>query len=48
MVCYGQLVYESSKGSTIGSLSKSVFEQRTSTGSGCFASLGGSLVETLR
>ena len=32
----------------LGSLSNSVFERRTSTGSGCFASLGGGLVETLR
>ena len=34
--------------SCIGSLSNSVFERRTSTGSGRFASLGGGLVETLR
>ena len=32
----------------IGSLSSSVFERRTSTGSGLFASLGNGLVETLR
>ena len=31
----------------LGSLSNSVFERRTSTGSGLFASLGSSLVETL-
>ena len=31
-----------------GSLSNSVFERRTSTGSGRFASLGGGLVETVR
>ena len=31
----------------IGSLSNSVFERRTSTGSGLFASLGSGLVETL-
>ena len=31
-----------------GSLSNSVFERRTSTGSGRLASLGGGLVETLR
>ena len=31
----------------IGSLSNSVFERRTSTGSGLFASLGAGLVETL-
>ena len=34
-------------GSTIGSLSNSVFERRTSTGSELFASLGSGLVETL-
>ena len=33
---------------SIGSLSNSVFERRTSTGSGLFAALGCSLVETLR
>ena len=32
---------------TLGSLSNSVFERRTSTGSGLFASLGSGLVETL-
>ena len=32
----------------LGSLSNSVFERRTSTGSGRFALLGGGLVETLR
>ena len=32
---------------SIGSLSNSVFERRTSTGSGRFASLGDGLVETL-
>ena len=32
---------------TIGSLSNSVFERRTSTGSGLFASLGSGSVETL-
>ena len=31
----------------LGSLSSSVFERRTSTGSGLFASLGSGLVETL-
>ena len=31
----------------LGSLSNSVFERRTSTGSGLFASLGSDLVETL-
>ena len=31
----------------LGSLSNSVFERRTSNGSGRFASLGGGLVETL-
>ena len=31
----------------IGSLSNGVFERRTSTGSGLFASLGSGLVETL-
>ena len=35
-------------GPLIGSLSNSVFERRTSTGSGLFASLGNGLVETLR
>ena len=34
-------------GVVIGSLSNSVFERRTSTGSGLFASLGNDLVETL-
>ena len=33
---------------TLGSLSNSVFERRTSTGSERFASLDGGLVETLR
>ena len=33
---------------TIGSLSNSVFERRTSTGSGLFTALGCGLVETLR
>ena len=32
----------------LGSLSNSVFERRTSTGSGLFAALGCGLVETLR
>ena len=32
---------------TLGSLSNSVFERRTSTGSGLFAKLGSGLVETL-
>ena len=32
---------------SLGSLSNSVFERRTSTGSGLFASLGSGLVETL-
>ena len=39
-------VFEPDNGA-IGSLSNSVFERRTSTGSGLFAALGSGLVETL-
>ena len=35
------------RGARVGSLSNSVFERRTSTGSGLFASLGSGSVETL-
>ena len=49
-VRHGEPIFYTShvQGVSLGSLSNSVFERRTSTGSGRFASLGGGLVETLR
>ena len=42
-----EVLYQKVHEIIVGSLSNSVFEQRTSTGSGLFASLGSGLVETL-
>ena len=41
------IMYQTDIAKVVGSLSNSVFERRTSTGSGLFASLGSGSVETL-